>query len=383
MLRRGHRRNVPRSSRRRVLRRFGSLAAVAGVTFGAESRSGSASASDAVEWQRTYGSGEFQCDAVTDTEDGVLVVGRTGSGRTATAWLALIGTDGDPVWTTTIDTEGFTAAVDAVSVDGGYTVLGTTDESPTLWLVHLDADGNEQWRWRAEAPHGVRVIHPTDAGYLVGGYRGNPQRVDADLDAWLRAVDTDGRTRWERTYDGNYVGHLLEREDGLLLAGGYDDDAWLRAIDSSGAPQWSHTYGGVGTEGVGVVVPSDGGVLYGGATGSVPDVDSRAMLVRTTADGEFVWRRTYDVTGITGLIRFGEGVAFTGEPRSAGQAGRNPEKPIYVVDRWGRLRETVTVSVDVGAPVGLSQFPDGQIAVGGWSGQDGIWLAKVDPSSDE
>ena len=366
-------------SRRRVLRCVGSVVAVSGVATGARYRSENAPNSDAVKWKRTYGDSEFQCHAIGGANDGALVVGRTGSGRSETAWLAEIGPDGASRWTTTVDTSGFTRAVDVASTDSGYTVLGTTDESPRLWLVHLNAAGQEQWRWRAEAPHGIRGLLPADDGYLIWGYRGDSQRVDADLRAWVRSVDAEGHTRWEQTYDGDYVSDFFPREEGFLLAGGSDDDAWLRAIDSDGASAWRHTYGGVGSEGVSVAVPATDGVLYGGGTGSVPDAHSRGILVRTTADGEFVWRRTYDPQSVVDLIPFGDGYALTGEPQNQNRSGRDPEKPIHVVDRWGRVQETVTVSVNLGTPVGLSRFDDGALVVGGWSGENGIWLAKIEP----
>jgi len=366
-------------SRRHVLRCVGSVAAISGVATSARYRSENSPNSDAVKWKRTYGDSDFQCQAIGDANDGVLAVGRTGSSRSATVWLAEIGPDGTSRWTMTVDTLGFTRAVDIVSVDSGYTVLGTTDESPRLWLVHLDDNGQEQWRWRAEAPHGTRALHPVNDGYLIWGYRGNPRRVDADLRAWVRAVDTEGHTRWEHTYDGDYVSDLFPREEGFLLAGGSDDDAWLRAINSDGASTWRHTYGGVGSEGVSVAVPATHGVLYGGGTGSVPDAHSRGMLVRTTAEGEFVWRRTYDPQSVVDLTPFGDGYALTGEPQNQNRSGRDPEKPIHVVDRWGRVQETVTVSVNLGTPVGLSRFEDGALVVGGWSGEDGIWLAKIEP----
>ncbi|WP_137285871.1 hypothetical protein [Halorussus salinisoli] len=311
----------------------------------------------------------------------MIVVGRTGSHRSATAWLAEIGPDGTAQWTKTVDTPGFTRAVDAVPSNNGYTVLGTTDESPRLWLLHLDEDGQEQWRWRAEAPYGIRALYPADDGYLIYGYRGDPRRVDADLRAWVRAVDAEGNTRWERTYDGNYVGDLFPREAGFLLAGGSDDDAWLCAIDPDGTPAWRHTYGGVGSEGVNVAIPSTNGVLYGGSTGSIPDVHSRGMLVRTTADGEFVWRRTYDLQHIVDLTTYRNGFALTGEPQNQDHSGRDPEKPIHIVDRWGQVQKTVTVSINVGTPVGLSRFEDGALVVGGWSGEEGIWLAKIEPEA--
>lgn len=365
-------------SRRDLLQRLGAVAAIPAVSTGVLSRSNSGVESEAIEWRRTYGDGDFQCRSLIETADGVLVVGRTGSGRSATPWLAEVGADGDPRWTTTVDTPGFTTAVDAVPVDGGYTVLGTTDESPSVWLVHLDGDGREQWRRRDEGPRGVHVLHSADDGYLLAGYRGNPRLVDADLDAWVRAVDADGRSRWERTYDGSYVSDILPRKNGYLLAGGADGDAWLRAVGPGGAPEWRHTYGGVDSEGAGAVVPTAGGFLYGGGTGSDPDVRSQGMLVQTTVDGEFVWRRTYDSQSVMGLTPVGDGFAFTGEPQNQDRSGRDPEKPIYTVDRWGRVRKSVTVSVDLGAPVGLARFEDGALVVGGWSSRDGIWLAKVE-----
>lgn len=366
-------------SRRHFLRRVGSLATVPGAATIASSRSVNVPDSDAVTWKQTYGSSEFQCQALLDVNDGVLVVGRTGSGRSATPWFAEIGTDGDSRWTTTVDTAGFTTAVDAVQVDSGYTVLGTTDESPRFWLLRLDGDGQEQWRSRAEAPYGIRALYPRDDGYLVYGYRGNPRLVDADLRGWVRAVTAKGETVWDRTYDGDYVSDVFSREEGFLLAGGHDDDAWLRAIDSDGTPAWRHSYGGIGSENVSVAVPFASGILYGGGTGSVSDVDGRGMVIRTTAEGGFVWRRTYDLRNVVGVTSFGDGFAVTGEPANEGQSGRDPEKPVHVADRWGRVQETVTVSVNLGTPIGLIQSEDGALVVGGWSGEDGIWVARIEP----
>ncbi|WP_158059292.1 hypothetical protein [Halorussus halophilus] len=365
-------------SRRKFLRRFGAGVAVPATGTHVRYRSKKRTKPTTVEWKRTYGTSDFQCDKLVGNENHVLLVGRTGSGRSETPWLTEVDAEGERMWTTTIKTPGFTTAVDAVPVNGGYTVLGTTDESPSLWLLHLDNNGQEQWRHRTEAPHGVHVLHDIEDGYLIGGYRGNPRRVDADLDAWLRAVDTDGRTRWDRTYDGTFVSDVLPHEEGFLLAGGTDGDAWLRAIRPDGTSSWNHTYGGVESEGVSVALPTDDGFLYAGRTQSIPNDYTRGMLVKTTTNGEFVWRRTYDLRYVVDVTPLDEGFAFTGEPNNQDRTGRDPEKPISLVDRWGRVQELVTVSVDLGEPVGLSQFNDGTLVVGGWSGEDGIWLAKVE-----
>lgn len=372
-------------SRRRALRLFGA-AAVPPVLDGTRL----ASAPDPVEWRTAFGDGDYQFRRLVGTGDGVLALGRTGNDRSATPWLAEIGPGGEPRWTTSVDAPGFADATDAVPVDDGFAVLVTTDEHPHVRLVGLDEDGDERWRLRQEPPrndddhgsrHGVRNLQPTDDGFLVGGFQGNPARVDADLDAWLRAVGPDGETRWERTYDATAVGDVVPRADGFILVGLANDDAWLQPIDADGDPRWRHTYGGAGNESAGTVVPAGRGLLYAGATGSPADVSQRGMLVRTTADGTFVWRRTYDTSFVADLVPFRDGAAFTGEPPSADRSGRNPDKPVVLVDRWGRVRERVTLTVPVGEPGGLARFPGDGLAVGGWSSVEGLWLAKLDPDS--
>lgn len=366
-------------SRRRVLRWAGSVVTAAGASSAVRSHAGRTLDSGAVRWRQTYGDSEFQCQAIRGADDGVMVVGRTGNGRSATVWIAEIGPDGVSRWTTTIDTPGFTQAVDVARVDSGYAVVGTTDGSPRLWVAFLDGDGEEQRRWTAETPRGVNALRPIDDGYLLCGYRGDRRLVDPDLRAWVREVDAEGRTRWERTYEGDYVRTVFPRDGGFLLAGGSDDDAWLCAVDADWEPIWHHTYGGVDTERVATAVPATNGVLYGGRSDSTPDLEAHGILVRTTADGEFAWRRTYDVDDVVDLCPVEGGYALTGEPRTEVGEGRDPEKPIHVVDRWGRVQETVTVSVDTGTPVGLTRLADGALIVGGWSSEDGIWLAKIEP----
>ena len=119
-------------------------------------------------------------------------------------------------------------------------------------------------------------------------------------------------------------------------------------------------------------------ILYGGETRSIPDTGSGGVLVRTTGDDEFVRRRTQDVQHVADLHRYGDGFVTTGEPRGRESVGRAPEKPVSLDDRWGRVRQTVTVSVDPGAPVGLGTFEGGGVTVGGWDGDTGMWLAGVD-----
>jgi len=394
---------MPNQTRRRVLRRAGSLALGTALTRRVFGRQDEQRGQGPVVWHESYGNGDYQCHTLVETQDGVVLVGRTGSGRSATPWLAAVDADGHRRWTTTFDTSGFTRAVDAVADAEGVTVLVTTDESPAIRLINLDRDGEERWRRALSGPaemtddSGARVVasdtYPDNAhvlfslpdGYLVGGYHGEGPAwsQSSEADAWIRAVDTDGQSRWNRTYDGTNVADITALETGFLLAGTADGDAWLQAIGPEGAPRWRHTYGGVDGEGATVALPTADGILYGGQSNSTTGGYSRAMLVQTTDSGEYVWRRAQDPQYVRELRPLGDGFVMTGEPQTHDRTGRNPEKPVTVLDRWGRAQQTVTVSVDPGAPTGLGRFGDGTVAVGGWDSSRGIWLAKIEFGAGE
>jgi len=350
-------------SRRQVLRGLGVVAAGTALTSsvlasGSESPASSQadtdaravqSDSDAVEWHNSYGDGGYQCKTVVDAPEGALLVGRT-------------------------------------------------DESPGLRLVSLDPDGQVTDRHSLETPEEMtgetasvdfatnnvtnhaRVLESAPGGYLIGGHLDPraPEATNAEYEAWVRAVDAGGESRWSRRYDGATVTGIDRLADGFLLAGSAGGDAWLQATDPDGTPRWQHTYGGVDGEVATVAVPTDGRILYGGRTGSAADYHSKAVLVTTTADGEFVWRRTREPQQVADLLSLDGSFVMTGEPQGKERAGRTPEKPVSLVDPWGRVQETATVSVDPGAPIGLAAFEDGGVAVGGWDRRGGVWLAKVE-----
>lgn len=383
-------------TRRQILRTLGALAVGSSLTTAVVGHRVGQRDSDAVDWHRTFGDADYQCHAVEDTHDGVLLLGRTGSGRTATPWLGEIDASGEPVWTTTLDTPGFTRAAEAVSQEDGFTILVTTDELPAIRLVKLDSRGNEQWRVPIEGPEemadedsnlgyasnnlsqNAQVLAESPDGYLLGGFLGHVHDSPSEATAWVRAVDTDGETLWDQSYDGTTVRDIREFDDGYLLAGNSQGDAWLQAITESGEPRWQHTYGGVKPEGASVAVPTTNGIIYGGRSDSDASAHHTAVLVQTTASGEFVWRRTQSPLHVTDLLSYGDGFVLTGEPPSEGRVGRNPDKPVIVVDRWGRVEQTATVSLDPGEPTGLGRFGDESVAVGGWDSDRGIWLAKID-----
>jgi len=356
--------------------------------------------STAVEWKRYFRRNRHTCEAVVGTGDGVVLAGAAELG--GPGWVSEVGSDGVERWSTTFTLAESTRPIDAV-VDGTtYTVLATADEPEGNWVISVDTDGTETSRWRLADPAAVpdertqsdgaavdygsaddsdrpEVLHRAENGYLIGGYY---SREDSDDHAaWVRAVTPEGETRWNRLYEGEYVEDIARYRDGYLLAGQADDDAWLQAIDPDGTPRWQHRYGGARREEAAAIVPTDRGIVYGGYSNSGQNSERRAILVRTTADREFVWRQTHRPESVVDLQSYGDGFVMTGRPYSP-ELGERPDIPVLLIDRWGRLHDRVEVSVDSAYPAGLARFEDGTVALGGWDRDDVVWLAKIDLSAD-
>ncbi len=109
---------------------------------------------------------------------------------------------------------------------------------------------------------------------------------------------------WTRTFGGPAFDQAtwveLTPDGGFILAGFNgagphgDSDGWLIKTNAEGNVQWSHFYGGEGYEEFrSVEVLPDGGYLAFGTTNSDSDGGNDMFLVKTNAQGEMVWSRTY------------------------------------------------------------------------------------------
>ena len=125
-----------------------------------------------------------------------------------------------------------------------------------------------------------------------------------------------------------------------------------------------------------VAVGTDDGIVYLGLTESIPRVDSRGMIVKTTRDGDFVWRRTYDMEAVSGLVRTGDGFVAVGEP-PFGSTDLDAETLVYTLDSRGRLRETVGLTSSVGDLTGVVRLNQNSVAVAGTEFSDGPWVRAV------
>jgi hypothetical protein len=173
-----------------------------------------------------------------------------------------------------------------------------------FWLVKTDAEGNMEWNKTyggGEDEWVFSVVQTSDGGYTLGGYRGVSY---FDADCWFVKTDADGNEQWNRTYYGPYgdaIFSVVQTSDGgytlagltmLFFAG--DFDFLLIKTDSFGNEQWSETYGGTNDDvASSVVQTSDGGYTLAGSTESFGVGGYDFWLVKTDAEGNMEWNKTY------------------------------------------------------------------------------------------
>jgi hypothetical protein len=194
--------------------------------------------------------------------------------------------------------------------DGGYIVTGRTViiANDDIFLVKTDANGNTIW---AKIYGGMfddvaySVRQTSDGGYIVAGRTGS---LSANDDVFLIKTDANGDVQWAKTYRGANVDWAFSvqqtSDGGYILAGrtrsfgAGNFDIFLIKTDAEGNVQWAKTYGGAGDDWASSVQQtSDGGYILAGRTRSFGAGNLDVFLIKTDADGNIIWAKTYGGTG--------------------------------------------------------------------------------------
>jgi len=265
-------------------------------------------------WTRTYGgSASEQGYCVQQTTDGgYIVAGYTysfGAGG-YDAYLVKTDANGDTLWTRTYGGSSTDMGWSVQqTTDGGYILAGMTTSfgagSDDVYLVKTDADGDTLWTRTyggSANDMGCSVQQTTDGGYIVAGYTESFGAGESDV--WLVKIDANGDTLWTRTCGGrdyDYGWDVQQTSDGGYIVTGYtesfgagSDDVYLVKTDANGDSLWTRTYGGSDDDqGYSVQQTSDGGYIITGETDSFGAGSSDFYLVKTDANADTLWTRTY------------------------------------------------------------------------------------------
>jgi len=262
-------------------------------------------------WTRTYGGTLNDCGrSVQQTTDGgYVIVGETYSFGAGECDVYLVKTDanGDTLWTRAYggDSPDYGFSVQQTS-DGGYVIAGYTmsfGAGPSdVWLIKTDPNGDTLWTRTYggdDVDEGSSVQETSDGGYIVAGYT---LRSMGNTDVYLVKTDANGDTLWTRTYGGSGLdmGRWVQQtSDGGYIIAGYTgflftQDVYLVKTDADGGTLWTRTYGGSSVDGSqSVQQTTDGGYIIAGATLSFGAGNNDFYLIKTDANGDELWYRTY------------------------------------------------------------------------------------------
>jgi len=295
------------------------------------------------------------------------------------------------------------------TADGGYLLLGDTTSagagSTDLWLVKTDGAGKQEWEktYGGSSAETASAFLPTgDGGSVILG-RTNSFGTGAQ-DLWLIKTDGEGNLAWEKTFGGPFNDSpwgpsalQQTRDGGYLLLGrtnsfgaGYYD-IWLIKTDADGNLVWEKTFGGrYNDDAFSVLQTADGGFIV---TGTTPPrgTDKDIWVIRVDADGNELWNRTYGGLSPEAISSFQQtaegGYIILGTTRSFGAGSYD----IWVVktDAEG----TVEWDRTFGGPnleeaLSIEQTSDGGYIILGDTpslnaGGFDLWLIKTDPQGNK
>jgi len=149
---------------------------------------------------------------------------------------------------------------------------------------------------------GYSIQQTVFGGYIIAG-RTNSFGA-GNYDVYLIRMNAFGDTMWTKTYGGtgNDQGWSVQQtaDGGYVIAGltisfgAGAQDVYLIKTDANGDTLWTKTFGGTGSDvGYSVQQTADGGYVIAGYTNSFGAGSTDVYLIRTDSTGDTLWTRSY------------------------------------------------------------------------------------------
>ncbi len=194
------------------------------------------------------------------------------------------------------------------TMDSGYILTGyitRPDSNGTdVLLIKTNEEGNTLWTKTfggTSTEAGYSVVQTTDSGYIIAASSGS---FGQNGDMYVIKTNAIGDTLWTKAYGGTNAdgGYFMRQtnDGGYIISGGTrsfgagGEDIYLLKTDAVGAIQWTKTYGGINDEqGDYITQTSDSGYIICGYTKSFGAGDADVYLIKTKANGDTLWTKTY------------------------------------------------------------------------------------------
>ncbi len=360
-------------------------------------------------WTKTYGgTGSDVGYSVEECASGGFIIAGWTNSFGAGYWdVYLIRTDadGDTLWTQTFGGTGFDYGYSVQEcASGDFIIAGKTSSfgagKEDVYLIRTNADGDTIWTKTYGGTSydvGYSVQECASGGFIIAG---KTQSFGAGYeDVYLIRTNADGDTIWTKTYGGTSYddGYSVQEcaSGGFIIAGGtlsfcagYDDDVYLIRTNADGDTIWTKTYGGTDWDrGYSVQECADGDFIIAGRTKSFGAGGEDVYLIRTDTGGDTLWTRTYGGTdsdrGYSVQECASGSFIITGETASFGAGSRD----VYLI-RTNLEGDTLWTKTYGGTDSdygrSIQKCADGGFIIAGTTqsfgaGECDVWLIRTNP----
>jgi hypothetical protein len=359
-------------------------------------------------WTKTFGGvNDDNGRWVQETDDGGYIItgitASSGAGQND-AWLIKTDASGNLSWSKTYggSNQDYGFTVQQTST-GDYVIGGQTSSfgagGMDAWLITTDSQGNinrTNTYGTSMYELGYSAMQTMDGGYIISSQ--TLAHGAGQIDIWLIKTDSLGDTVWTKTYGGSDYDWCRfarqTRDSGYVILGqtqsfgAGDIDAYLIKTDAQGNTLWTKTYGGMATEYTHTMQQTtDGGYVIVVTSTLYSAGGYDAWLIKTDPSGDTLWTRTYGGSeqeeGYSVNQTSDGGYIITGYTASFGNGGFD----VFVVrtNSFGDTLWTKTMG-GPGDDIGycVQETSDGGYIIVGrtdsyGAGEDDLWLIKLEP----
>lgn len=243
-----------------------------------------------------------------------------------------------------------------ITSDGNYILVGnTTGSGPGgMHLIKTNSTGDTLWArtfgGAAGGEYGLSVQETKDAGFIVSGSTHNFNTTGGD--GYLVKTDSTGNVLWSKTYGGIRNDEIMTvrelADGGFILYGSTssfspsatDFDIFLIRTDANGDTLWAKTYGTAGSDNaLGMEQTSDSGFVMTGYSNGFANGQDDAFLMKTDGTGNLQWAKSYGGTdsdaGSSVRQTSDGGYILTGKTHSYGAFTNDGDALLIKTDMYG------------------------------------------------
>ena len=275
-----------------------------------------------VQWSKVYhgGSHQDQGYSIGQTSDGGYIIGgytKSFSNTGYNATLIKTNSTGDTLWTGIYGgNRNDYANVVRETFDGGYIMAGYTisyqaaADSGSIYLIKVGHMGDVKWSkslGHQNISDAYSIEETPDKGFMITGYTN--AFAEPNGDAFLLKTDSLGSPLFTKTYGfkGSDWGNSMQKtlDGGFIITGGYsvdstsvDVDVLAIKTDANGDTIWVRTFGGPGFDcGQSVRQAADGTYIIGGYSYGTGFGNYDALLLKLDANGNQLHQYVYGAAG--------------------------------------------------------------------------------------